>query len=231
MLNTIFQGIFDSDTAAVISVTDFILCIGCALLAGILLSLAFSYRSHFTRSFVTTLALLPAVVCVIIMMVNGNVGTGVAVAGAFSLVRFRSVPGSAKEIGALFIAMGAGLLTGMGYLAYAILFTLILCAADILLEKADLGASRKENRCKTLRITIPEDLVYTEVFDDIFKKYAKSWELTHVKTTNMGSMFRLSYDIELADAAREQEMINDIRCRNGNLEISIARREHQVTEL
>lgn len=175
--------------------------------------------------------MLPAIVSVIIMVVNGNVGTGIAVAGAFSLVRFRSAPGTAKEIGSLFIAMGAGLLTGTGYLAYAILFTLILCAADILFEFACLRIPRKAESLKTLRITIPEDLVYTEVFDDIFQRYARSWELTQVKTTNMGSMFRLSYDIELADAGKEQEMINEIRCRNGNLEISIARRSEHPAEL
>ena len=231
MLNNIFNGLFESASASSLTVPDFLLCMGCALLTGLLLALAFSWRSHFSRGFIATLAMLPAIVSVIIMVVNGNVGTGIAVAGAFSLVRFRSAPGTAKEIGSLFIAMGAGLLTGTGYLAYAILFTLILCAADILFEFACLRIPRKAESLKTLRITIPEDLVYTEVFDDIFQRYARSWELTQVKTTNMGSMFRLSYDIELADAGKEQEMINEIRCRNGNLEISIARRSEHPAEL
>ena len=231
MLDTIFRGIFDSDSVSVISLPDFLLCILCALAAGLILALVFSRRSRSTRGYVITLAMLPAVVCVIIMMVNGNVGTGVAVAGAFSLIRFRSAPGTAREIGALFIAMGAGLLTGMGYLAYAILFTLILCAAFLLLERSSLGASDRKNRYKTLRVTIPEDLSYTEVFDDIFRKYTRSCELTQVKTTNMGSLFRLTYEIELADAGAEQQMINELRCRNGNLEISIARSADQTVEL
>ena len=231
MLNSIFTGIFDSDTSGGISVSDFVLCLVFALLAGVILAFVFSFRSRFSRSFIVTLALLPAVVCVVIMAVNGNVGTGIAVAGAFSLVRFRSAPGTAKEIGVLFIAMGSGLLSGMGYLAYAILYTLILCAAYIIFELAANRIPDKAERFKTLHITIPEDLEYTEIFDDIFKKYAKSWKLTRVKTTNMGSMFRLTYDIELADEKDEQQMINEIRCRNGNLEISIAKHETQIAEL
>ena len=116
MLNSFFKGLFDTDMTSVISVSDFLLCIGCSLLIGLILALGYMYRSRYTKSFVVTMALLPAVVCVVIMMVNGNVGAGVAVAGAFSLVRFRSVPGTAKEITMLFLAMGAGLIAGMGYL-------------------------------------------------------------------------------------------------------------------
>lgn len=230
MLETIFSGIFDSDSVRVISISDFLLCILIALLAGVILAAVFSHRSRSSGGYIITLAMLPAVVCVIIMVVNGNVGTAVAVAGAFSLVRFRSAPGTAKEIGGLFIAMGAGLLAGMGYLAYALLFTVIMCAACLLLEMSGLGSGKKD-RHKTLHVTIPEDLSYTEVFDDIFKKYTKSCELTQVRTTNMGSLFRLTYEIEMADPACEQQMINDIRCRNGNLEISITRSADQITEL
>lgn len=231
MLSTIFATIFDSDSAGSISVSDFIACIVISLLAGVLLAFIFSYRSHFSRSFIVTLALLPAVVCVVIMAVNGNIGTGIAVAGAFSLVRFRSAPGSAKEIGVLFIAMGSGLLAGMGFLAYAIVYTLILSAAYILFATAAKRIPNKADRFKTLHVTIPEDLEYPEIFDDIFRKYAKSWELTRVKTTNMGSMLRLTYDIELTDEREQQQMINELRCRNGNLEISLARHETQTPEL
>lgn len=118
MSNTLFQGIFDTDMTSVISISDFLLCVGCALVIGLILTGTYMYGTKYTKSFVATLALLPAVVCVVIMMVNGNVGTGVAVAGAFSLVRFRSVPGSAKEIGAIFLAMCSGLVAGMGYTSY-----------------------------------------------------------------------------------------------------------------
>lgn len=190
----------------------------------------YMYRTRYTKSFVATLALLPAVVCVVIMMVNGNVGTGVAVAGAFSLVRFRSVPGTAKEIGVLFLAMGAGLIAGMGYLGFAFLFALILSAASMVYSRLDFGLKKAE-RYKTLHITIPEDLNYTDVFDEIFQKYAAVWELIQVKTTNMGSMFRLTYHLTMRQADQEKEMIDQLRCRNGNLEISVSRQESGASEL
>ncbi|MCC8181879.1 MAG: DUF4956 domain-containing protein [Clostridiales bacterium] len=231
MLDALFQGLFDSSTTAVISVTDFLLCVGCSLVIGLLLAGAYLYRSRYTRSFVVTLAILPAVVCVVIMMVNGNVGAGVAVAGTFSLVRFRSVPGTAKEIGALFLAMGAGLMTGMGYLGFALLFTLILCGVTMLYTRLSLGLGKRSALNKTLHITIPEDLDYTGVFEELFAQYATSWELVRVKTTNMGSLFRLTYDLTLRSPDVEKELIDRLRCRNGNLEITISRQETVVTEL
>ena len=157
------------------------------------------HKSHYTKSFVVTLALLPAVVCVVIMMVNGNVGAGVAVAGAFSLVRFRSVPGSAKEIGTIFLAMAAGLISGMGYLGYAVLFSLLVGAAMFLLNTSRFGMKKNE--------------------------------LVSVKTTNMGSLFKLQYHITLIDTANKKEFIDALRCRNGNLEISVTRQEASAYEL
>jgi hypothetical protein len=221
MLDTIFRGIFDTGLTSVIAIQDFMLCVGCSLAIGLVLALMFMYRTRYTKSFVATLALLPAVVCVVIMMVNGNIGTGVAVAGAFSLVRFRSAPGTAKEIGAIFTAMGAGLIAGMGYLAYAAIFALLIGGIGMLYTAVDFGGS-KGSLNKTLMITIPENLDYTDVFSDIFEKRTKSCELVKVKTTNMGSMFRLTYDITLASAADEKDMIDELRCRNGNLEISLS---------
>ena len=147
------------------------------------------------------------------------------------LVRFRSVPGSAKEICALFLAMGTGLIAGMGYLAYAALFTAALCAAFLLYNRLDLGAKKNAAAYKTLMVTIPEDLDYSGVFDDIFKRFTRSYDLVTVKTTNMGSMFRLTYDITLRDPAREKEMIDRLRCRNGNLEISVSKQETMAAEL
>lgn len=231
MLNTLFHGLFDSDFSVVISVTDFLLCVGVSLILGLLLAFGYMYRTRYTKSFVVTLALLPAVVCVVIMMVNGNVGTGVAVAGAFSLVRFRSVPGTAKEIGALFLAMGTGLIAGMGYLGFAALFTVIMSIVFVLYNHLDFGSRKNAASYKTFNITIPEDLDYTGVFDDIFSEYATSSELVHVKTTNMGSMFRLTYDVVLRDAGKEKELIDKLRCRNGNLEIAVSKQATTVTEL
>ena len=231
MLDNIFQGIFDTETTSVISVPDFLLCVGVALLIGLLLAAIYMYRTRYNKGFVATLALLPAVVCVVIMMVNGNVGAGVAVAGAFSLVRFRSAPGSAKEIGAIFIAMATGLLTGMGYLGYALLFAVILGAVSMLYSRLDFGAKKKAVGYKTLHIMIPEDLDYTEVFDEILREYVSEYELTQVKTSNMGSLFRLTYNVTMRDAAQEKEMIDRLRCRNGNLEISVSKQETSTVEL
>ena len=231
MFETVLRGLFDSEYSAVISVQDFLLCIGASLVLGLILALCYTYRTRYTKSFVVTLALLPTVVCIVIMMVNGNVGTGLAVAGAFGLVRFRSAPGTAKEIGALFLAMGTGLITGMGYLGYAALFTLLMSAVFVLYSRLDFGTGKKTAAYKTLNITIPEDLDYSGVFEEIFDRYTSSCELTQVKTTNMGSMFRLTYDIVLKDANREKAMIDELRCRNGNLEISISKQATAVAEL
>lgn len=231
MFNNFFQGLFDTDMTSVITVFDFLLCMGCALLIGLILAFTHTYRTRYTKSFVVTLALLPTVVCVVIMMVNGNVGAGVAVAGAFSLVRFRSVPGTAKEITMLFLAMGAGLIAGMGYLGFAILFTVIVCMFSVLYNHLDFGAGRNAAIYKTLNIMIPEDLDYTGVFESILKEYTTSCELIRVKTTNMGSMFRLTYNLTLRDETLEKEMIDKLRCRNGNLEITFSRQETTVAEL
>lgn len=231
MLNMLFKGLFDTDMTSVISVSDFLLCIVCSLLVGLILAFGYMYRSRYTKSFIVTLALLPTVVCVVIMMVNGNVGAGVAVAGAFSLVRFRSVPGTAREITMLFLAMGAGLIAGMGYLGFALLFTLIMCTLSVLYNHLDFGSRKNAAIYKTLNITIPEDLDYSGVFEPILQKYASSFELIRVKTTNMGSMFRLTYNLTLRDAVKEKEMIDKLRCRNGNLEITVSKQETTVAEL
>lgn len=231
MLNSFFQGIFDTQFTVVISVSKFLLCIGVTLLLGLLLAGVYTYRNRYTGSFLVTLALLPAIVCVVIMMVNGNVGAGVAVAGAFSLVRFRSVPGTAKEIGAIFLAMCAGLIAGMGYLGYSVLFTVVLCGAMMLYNRLDFGSRKNGEKYKVLHITVPEDLDYTGVFDEVLGEYTVSHELVQVKTTNMGSLFKLTYDLVLKGTEVEKELIDKLRCRNGNLEISISCRETGAYEL
>ena len=231
MISSIFKGIFDAEVVTNIGVTEFLLCIGIALLLGLILSVTYIYKTKYTKSFVMTLALLPAVVCAVIMMVNGNIGAGVAVAGAFSLVRFRSAAGTAKEIVTIFLAMVAGLICGMGYLGYASLFTIIMCVFYVIYNLINLGTKKQEKVYKTIKITIPEDLDYTNIFDDIFKEYTKECELVRVKTVNLGSMFRLTYDVILKDASKEKELIDKIRCRNGNLEITISKQENITQEL
>lgn len=230
-METIFQGLFDTAITQVINIGDFLLCLGTSLALGILLALTYTFKNEHTRSFIVTLALLPAVVCVVIMMVNGNIGAGVAVAGAFSLVRFRSAPGTAKEIVTIFLAMAAGLITGMGYLGFAALFTLIMCVAfivyNLIAGTQTLGAALD----RVIKITIPEDLDYTNVFDEIFNEYTKKNQLVKVKSTNLGSMFRLTYLVTLRNPLLEKEMIDKIRERNGNLEIMVSRTEYQSSEL
>ncbi len=231
MISNLFQGLFDSELTTVISIGDFLLCLGTSLVLGLVMAAAYMYRTRYTKSFVVTLSLLPAVVCIVIMLVNGNVGTGVAVAGAFSLVRFRSVPGTAKEICTLFLAMGTGLIVGMGYLGFAVLFTVIMCAVFVFYNRIDFGTKKNAEMHKTRVVTIPEDLDYSEVFDDIFEEYTSQYDLAKVKTTNMGSMFKLTYQVALRDVKKEKEMIDKIRCRNGNLEITVSKQETTVSEL
>ncbi len=224
-MTTLFQGVFDTTSSASLQVGDFLICLGAALILGFFLAIVSSYKANTSQSFFLSIALLPAVVCVVIMMVNGNVGAGIAVAGAFSLVRFRSAPGSAKEICAIFIAMGAGLILGMGYVGYAVLFTVILSA--VLFAYVQLGIGNKQSlpQEKTLHVTIPENLDYETVFEEILEKYTAKHELTNVKTTNMGSLFKLTYGITLKEIGREKEFLDKLRTRNGNLEISLSKRD------
>ena len=228
MLNTIFKGLFDSSAMTVISISDFLLCVAVALALGAGIALTASRRSGLSHSFLVALAALPALVCVTIMMVNGNIGAGVATAGAFSLVRFRSAPGTAREIALIFMAMVAGLVAGMGYLAYAVLFTLIMCVIFLILGRFDPEA---RGLTKTLRVTIPEDLDYDGVFDALMAEYCRQWKLTQVKTVNMGSLFRLNYQLTLKQGANEKAFIDALRCHNGNLEIALLQGENVSSEL
>lgn len=198
--------------------STFIICLVTSLVLGAVIAAGYMYRSHYTKSFVATLALLPAIVQVIILMVNGNLGIGVAVAGTFSLVRFRSVPGNAREIGSVFLSMAVGLATGMGYIGIAVIFAVVMVAFSMLYTCINFGGGKKVDR--ELKITIPEDIDYSELFNDIFEEYTTYADLVKVRTTNMGSLFQLVYRIRMKDASNTKKMIDDIRCRNGNLDIS-----------
>jgi hypothetical protein len=231
VLDAFFQNLFTTTSTEQIVIGNFLLCLISALAIGAVAALFYMYKNSVNKNFLITLALLPAVVCLVIMMVKGNIGAGVAVAGAFSLVRFRSVPGTAKEICAIFIAMAAGLASGMGYPVYGGLFVLIVGCANLIYLKSGFGG-KTTNACdKTYRITIPEDLDYTGVFDDLFAEYTGVCELIKIKTTNMGSLFRLTYNLTLKDVSQEKEFIDKLRCRNGNLEISSSKQEAERGEL
>lgn len=230
MLETVFKGVFDNGLDSSVKLPEFILCIVVSVIIGLIIALTFTYKNRYTKSFAVTLAMLPAVVCVVIMMVNGNIGTGIAVAGAFSLIRFRSVPGTAKEISTIFAAMGAGLIAGVGYLGYAVLFTVVICIFMFILNLTGFGEMKQDNEL-ILKVTIPENLNYTHGFDDIMEKYTSKCQLFSVKSTNMGSMFKLHYNIILKNIDDEKEFLDAIRTRNGNLEIVISRQEAGINEL
>lgn len=198
-----------------------LLCTASSLILGFLTALFFRYRNATNKSFLMTLTLLPAVVQIVIMLVNGNIGTGVAVAGAFSLVRFRSLPGSAREIVAVFFAMALGLATGMGYLGIAALFFIIVGGAMLLFSASSFGEPKACER--DLKITIPENLDYEGLFDDLFVRYTQRAELIRVKTTNMGSLYELDYRVLMPGEGISKEFLDAIRCRNGNLNIVCGR--------
>ncbi|MEG2204318.1 MAG: DUF4956 domain-containing protein [Oscillospiraceae bacterium] len=222
MLSSIFH-------AGTFSVAGVAAAMGTALLLGIVIALLYRFSSAHIGNFVVILAVLPLLVQSVIMTVNGNLGASVAVLGAFGLVRFRSAPGTAREIGFIFFAMAVGLASGMGFLSLAGLLTLVAGGAILILEKTGLGSAVSKER--QLRITIPEDLSYTGLFDDLFLLYTRFFHLTRVKTTNMGTMYELSYQVELKNTAQEKEFIDALRCRNGNLSICLGLVQREKNEL
>lgn len=206
-----------------ITLSSFLICTGVSLLLGIGIALVAGYRSRSTQSLAVTLAILPAVVQAVIMLVNGSIGAGIAVAGAFSLVRFRSAPGSAREIAAIFLAMAVGLATGMGYVVLAVLLFVIL--AGVMLALTALRFGQQGDAARILKITIPEDLDYDGLFDDLFERYTTAHTLEKVKTTNMGTLYELHYRINLRQEPVSKSFLDELRCRNGNLTIVCCREE------
>ena len=187
---------------------------------GVAIALAFSFKNRKSKGFLMTVSALPFIVQTVIMLVNGNVGTGVAVMGAFSLVRFRSVPGNAKDICSIFLAMAVGLAMGTSHLLLAVLMTAVVCVLNIVYTLLPDSAESGE---KELTVVIPESLDYAQVFDDILGKYTSGSELMSVKTINMGSLYKLRYSVRLKDKTLEKQMLDEIRTRNGNLEVICSR--------
>ena len=223
-----FSSVLNS-TVQNFSIQTALLCTGSALIMGLIIAFVYMTGHQYSKSFAITLVLMPPLIETVILVVNGNLGTSVAVLGAFSLVRFRSVPGSSREICCIFFAMVVGLTAGTGYLTFAFFITVIVSLVLLLLFKTPFGEAPAKR--KTLKVTIPETLDYSDIFDDIFKKFTKNHELTRVKTTNMGSLFKLTYQVVLKDPKNEKQMIDQIRCRNGNLEIAVTKQETTVSEL
>ena len=226
MLSHLFYDIF-TDTA--VDPAMMLLAIGVSLLLGLVVAKVYQFKTVYSKSFVMSLALLPTLIAIVIFLVNGSLGAGVAVMGAFSLIRFRSAPGGAKELVSIFLVMTIGIAIGMGYLVFATVFTLIMSLAMLLLEVVNFGQMKHSMR--QLTVVIPESLDYESIFDDIFNKAANHVELANVKTSDMGSLFKLKYIIQLNGRMTEKELIDALRTRNGNLEIAISRYITRENEL
>lgn len=212
-------------TGTSLNLSEAVICMAVSLLLGLAISVLYVYTSTCSKNFAITLALLPVLVQIVIMLVNGNIGTGVAILGAFGLVRFRSIPGSSKEIISVFFAMAIGLATGTGLVWFAVMCNVVIGLFFFILSKTNYGEGKVQER--DLKITVPENLEYAGLFEDIFGKYTSKHFLESVKTTNLGSMFELRYKITMKAADEEKKMIDEIRCRNGNLTIMCGRQATQ----
>ena len=223
-----FNSVMESVTAS-LSLEIAMLCTLASLVCGLVIAAVYGIQGGHSKNYLASLVLLPPLVQAVIMLVNGNLGTSVAVMGAFSLVRFRSLPGNSKEIIGIFFAMVVGLAAGMGYISYAAAITVVVSIALLLLWKTRLG--NDDDGGKTLKITIPESLDYTDVFEDLFEHFTSSHTLYQVRTTNMGSMYELQYQIQLKPQVIEKELIDELRCRNGNLTFQCGRKTSNAVEL
>ena len=212
---------FNCVIPSAMTVSAFLICLLGALVLGVLTALVFSFRSEHSGNLPFALVLVPPIVTLVIMMVNGNIGAGLGVAGAFSLIRFRSAPGTARELSGLFTGTAIGLACGMGYVGIAALFFLVVAITVLALTLLRFG--EKSRSYRHLRITIPENLDYDGLFDDIFDKYTVDHELHKVKTTNMGTLYELSYHIHIKGSEVSKDFIDELRCRNGNLNIVCGR--------
>ena len=222
--------VFGSTDSLVSSVStfEFLMCCIASLVLGAAVAAIYMFRHNYSKNFVVTLALLPLIVQMVITLVNGNLGAGIAVMGVFNLVRFRSIPGSAKDIGSVFLAMAVGLATGMGFIGLAVLFTIIVAIANVAYVLSPFG--QPQQPAKVLRITVPEDLEFSGMFDNVLARYAAEHELTEVRTTNMGSLYQLEYAVRLVQPGLEKQLIDEVRCLNGNLKVSLGNAQ-QIREV
>ena len=212
---------FDSVFSSGVTITSFLLMTLASVVSGAMFAFVMSFKIKSSKRFFSVISLLPFIVAVVVMFVNGNIGAGVAIGGAFALVRFRSRQGSADEIAAIFGSMVAGVVYGMGYLFFGVITLVVIALGYVIISLIPIFRHKNKNEEKILKITIPESLEYVDVFDSVFKKYLKEYERVGVKTTNMGSMYKLSYKIVLTKPENEKKFIDELRIRNGNLEIGI----------
>ena len=220
-MDVLFTSVLGTTESAMSTVTTagFLWCTIASIILGLASALIYMYKHDYSKNFVVTLALLPVIVQMVITLVNGNLGAGVAVMGVFNLVRFRSIAGTAKDIGSVFLAMAIGLATGMGYIGVAAILTVVVGVFNIIYVTTPFGAGRAPS--KLLKVTVPEDLDFEGVFDEVVAKYTSSFELQTVATSNMGSLYQLEYRVSMREPGLEKKMIDELRCLNGNLKISL----------
>ncbi len=214
-----FNSIFDTSSSA-LDIKSILICSAAAIALGLIIAFVHLKTSKTSKNFLITLTILPLLVEVVMLMVNGSLGTSIAILGAFSLIRFRSIAGNSKEISSVFFAMAIGLALGMGHILFAAVITAITIAVILVLSKTNLFNLSAQPQ--TLEITVPEDLDYTKMFDDIFKKYTSSAELVRSKTTNMGALYQLTYDVCLKKSTNEKEFLDAIRIKNSNLKVLLS---------
>lgn len=224
MSDLMFLSVFGTADSLVssVSASSFLLCSVVSIVLGLVIAGVYMFRHRYSKNFVVTLALLPLIVQMVITLVNGNLGAGIAVMGVFNLVRFRSIPGSAKDIGSVFLAMSFAL-PGMGFLGLAVLFTAIIAVVSVVYVLSPLGRPREAE--KTLKIVVPEDLEFDGIFDDVLDRFAAEHELTEVTTSNMGSLYTLEYTLRLREPGMEKRLIDEVRCLNGNLKVTLGKCE------
>ena len=220
-MDALFTSVLGTTESAMTTVTSagFLWCTIASIVLGLVCALIYMYKHNYSKNFVVTLALLPVIVQMVITLVNGNLGAGVAVMGVFNLVRFRSIPGSAKDIGSVFLAMAIALATGMGYIGVAAILTVVVGIFNIIYVTTPFGTPRAPK--KQLKITVPEDLEFEGVFDEVLGNYTATYELQNVSTSNMGSLYQLEYSVSMKDDGLEKRMIDELRCLNGNLKIML----------
>ncbi len=222
---------FDSIYSTPVTASEFFIMMASSIVSGFIYAWIMSFRIRSKKRFFIVTSIIPFIVSAVITFVHGNIGAGVAVGGAFSLIRFRSAPGSADEIAAILIAMGSGIAFGMGYVGYGVVILICLAVVFVLLSFMPIFEHKSMTQDRLLKITIPESLEYSGAFDDTFDHYLRSYENAGVKTTGMGSMFRLSYKIRMKDPSEEKAFIDELRTKNGNFEISILPYTEQQNQL
>lgn len=216
------ETIISSTTGESFTLTNALIVIVSSIILGLVISLAYmktNKKTGYSSGFTITLVMLPVIISIIILLVGNNIARAFSLAGAFSIIRFRSAPGDPKDISYVFFTLAVGLTCGMGYIGYAVLFTIILCALMITLDLTKF--STPKSKSMQLKITVPEDLNYEGVFEEILDKYANSWNIERVRTRDFGALFELSYIVHMKPDINQKNFLDELRCRNGNLNISL----------